>query len=385
MQPTSPPEGSARRSMNSPVQSYNEWDPLEEVIVGTIEGVTVPVLTHEMKALVRSEYWDFFRAHGGQQYPPHLVEKAAKALDRLQQVLEGEGVTVVRPEAVDYGEKLVQTPYFSSAGFFNADVRDVLMVVGDELIEAPMSQRCRAFESLRYKSILQNYFERGARWTAAPKPRLWDALYDWDYPEEDLAHSGQSESPENLATVQVRFMINESEPCFDAADFTRFGTDILAQQSHVTNRLGIEWLARHLGPDFNVRTVKFQDPSPLHMDATLVPIGEGRALLHPDRPIQSPEISAMFQRNGWEFFTPPPGVADAIFHLSTRWLSMNLLVLDPERVLVESSEEPTIRFLKNIGVKPIPVDFKDHYIFGGGLHCATLDVRRRGTLKRYFD
>lgn len=82
----------------SAVSSYNEWDPLEEVVVGTIEGVTIPPLTHEMKVMVRRDYWDFYREHAGEPYPEHLIRGAAKALDNLQQVLEDEGVKVTRPE-----------------------------------------------------------------------------------------------------------------------------------------------------------------------------------------------------------------------------------------------------------------------------------------------
>lgn len=38
---------------NSPVWSWNEWDPLEEVIVGRVEAATVPDFTIEVKV---SEY-----------------------------------------------------------------------------------------------------------------------------------------------------------------------------------------------------------------------------------------------------------------------------------------------------------------------------------------
>lgn len=369
----------------SPVCSYNEWDPLEEVIVGTIDGVTAPVLTHDMKTFVRKDYWDFYREHGGQPYPAELVKKAAKALDNLQEVLEGEGVVVRRAEAVDYAHHVFKTPYFESAGFFNADVRDVLLVVGDEIIEAPMAQRCRYFEFLRYRPLIQEYFSQGARWTAAPKPKMSDALYDWDYPEEDMAFfRGESGVPDTVGPLNGRFITTESEPCFDAADFTRFGKDILAQRSHVTNDLGIQWMQRHLGDKYRVHTVKFRDPGPIHMDATWVPIGEGRVLSCPSRPCLSPDILKMFKKASWEILHPPRGVADAEFHMSSRWLSMNILMIDEERVVVEKSEQPTIKFFKDIGLKPILVDFKDHYIFGGGFHCATCDVRRRGTLKSYF-
>lgn len=38
----------------SPVWAWNEWDPLEEVIVGRVEGASVPPLTIEVK--VRNKY-----------------------------------------------------------------------------------------------------------------------------------------------------------------------------------------------------------------------------------------------------------------------------------------------------------------------------------------
>ena len=160
----------------SPVCSYNEWDPLEEIIVGTIEGVTVPYLSHEMKAFVRKDYWEFYRQNAGKPYPEHMVAKAAVALDNLQRVLEDQGVKVRRPPPIDYGALRIRTPHFETSGFFNADVRDVLLVVGNEIIEAPMSQRCRYFEYLRYRQLVMDYWSQGARWTAAPKASMADAL-----------------------------------------------------------------------------------------------------------------------------------------------------------------------------------------------------------------
>ena len=69
---------------------------------------------------------------------------------------------------------------------------------------------------------------------------------------------------------------------------------------------------------------------------------------------------------------------------SFRWLSMNVLNLDEERIIVEASEEPTIKQLRNWGFKPIPCGFRKLYRYGGSFHCATVDVRRRGELQSYF-
>ena len=43
-----------------------------------------------------------------------------------------------------------------------------------------------------------------------------------------------------------------------------------------------------------------------------------------------------------------------------------------------------IRLLKEHGFEPIPVRFVNYTPFGGAFHCATLDIRRRGTLEDYF-
>ena len=62
------------------------------------------------------------------------------------------------------------TPDFTSSGMYAAMPRDILTVVGDEIIEAPMAWRSRFFEYRAYRPLLKEYFKRGAKWTTAPKP-----------------------------------------------------------------------------------------------------------------------------------------------------------------------------------------------------------------------
>ena len=56
--------------------------------------------------------------------------------------------------------------------------RDILLVVGEEIIEAPMCWRSRFFEYRAYRDLMKEYFHAGATWTVAPKPLMDDALYD---------------------------------------------------------------------------------------------------------------------------------------------------------------------------------------------------------------
>lgn len=56
--------------------------------------------------------------------------------------------------------------------------RDILIVVGNEIIEAPMAWRARFFEYRAYRSLIKEYFRKGAKWTTAPKPTMASELYD---------------------------------------------------------------------------------------------------------------------------------------------------------------------------------------------------------------
>ena len=56
---------------------------------------------------------------------------------------------------------------------------------------------------------------------------------------------------------------------------------------------------------------------------------------------------------------------------------MNVLVLDPKTVCVEKSEIYQAEQLDKLGMEVIPVDLRDAYGFGGGLHCCTADVYKR--------
>ncbi|XP_027427783.2 glycine amidinotransferase, mitochondrial isoform X2 [Zalophus californianus] len=270
-----------------PVSSYNEWDPLEEVIVGRAENACVPPFTVEVKANTYEKYWSFYQKHGGHYFPKDHLKKAVAEIEEMCNILKMEGVTVRRPDPIDWSLKY-KTPDFESTGLYGAMPRDILIVVGNEIIEAPMAWRARFFEYRAYRSIIKDYFHRGAKWTTAPKPTMGDKLYDQNYPIHSV------EDRHRLA-AQGKFVTTEFEPCFDAADFIRAGRDIFAQRSQVTNYLGIEWMRRHLAPDYRVHIISFKDPNPMHIDATFNIIGPGLVLSNPDRPCHQSILSHSLQ------------------------------------------------------------------------------------------
>ena len=84
------------------VNAHNEWDPLEEVIVGRAENAVVPQFTTEVKANTYKNHWDFFTANSGKQFPREHLKKAVAEIEEFCNILEHEGVTVRRPDIIDH-------------------------------------------------------------------------------------------------------------------------------------------------------------------------------------------------------------------------------------------------------------------------------------------
>jgi hypothetical protein len=82
----------------SPVNSHNEWDPLEEVIVGRLEGATIPsghpVVTCNIPGMAA---WAQSLV-AGCRYPKIMIEPAQRELDGFVALLQSLGIVVTRPE-----------------------------------------------------------------------------------------------------------------------------------------------------------------------------------------------------------------------------------------------------------------------------------------------
>lgn len=353
------------------VNSYNGWDPLEEVIVGSVANAA--------KAGYEPALAPYFpdpatRGFDAARRSDDDIAAAEQQLNTLAEVLQQEGAVVRRPTPMDYLTE-VRTPTFNVASQNSSTCpRDVLLVVGDEIIEAPMAQRSRFFEYLPYRELVKEYFNAGARWTAAPKPSMSDEIYVGGFTTAD----GDFDADTHPA-------LTEFEPCFDAASFARIGRDIFYQPDVVTNDFGARWLARHLGPEYRMHRARFADPHPQHIDATMVPLRPGLVMLNPGRPPLD-GTRALFEENGWKVAMAPPSVrarAPRTVEVSN-WISMNVFCVNEDTVICEEREKPMIELLKSLGFRMIALPFANVYPFGGSFHCCTLDIRRTGGLESYF-
>ena len=256
-----------RQAAACPVNTFNEWDPLEEIIVGVVEDALIPPWETITPAVVHDRtQWEFFKAEGGRRWPVEMLKKAERDIEAFVHILEAEGVTVRRPERFAWDQPIAAPGWSLPSSCYALMPRDVLLVIGDQIIEAPMGWRSRFFEHHAYKSLCKEYFRGGARWISAPRPELSDASYK---PGFVAMEEGEPQ----------RTILTDYEPLFDAADAIKCGRDLFIAQSSCCNSFGIEWLRRHLAPDFRVHEVEVYDTHPMHIDATFSPLAPGKLLV----------------------------------------------------------------------------------------------------------
>lgn len=340
------------------VWSCNDWDPLEEVVLGTARGLTLPPVDSSL----RHFFVPPLNAAKEVVHPDVLrrvVEETEEDFSALTELLTQAGVVVRRPEP-PAADLRYATPDWASVASHALMPRDCLLVVGDRLIEVPMAMRSRYFETAPYRKLLREYFDGGATWLAAPKPQLPDETYVY--------------APD-------RSIVAEIEPLFDAANLLRCGRDIFFNVNNTGNKLGAEWLRRALGPDFRVHEVTVCAD---HIDTTLHVLHPGLLLANAGRltPDKLPE-----QLRNWKtIWVDPPeddGYAFAWPRASV-WIGMNILALGPDRVIVPANQTRLARQLEDAGVEPVLTPFRHGRTLGGGLHCCSLDVRRGGELGNFL-
>jgi N-dimethylarginine dimethylaminohydrolase len=348
----------------SVVWSCNEWDPLEEVVVGNPLGARYPTPDPSTRLAEFPDRSILDIPQG--PFPEQIIEETEEDLGAFVAVLEEAGIKVRRPETWPHEAKF-STIHWESEGYYNYCPRDVMLVIGDHIIETPNVIRSRAQETFSYRAMLMDYLQSGAKWYSAPKPMLLDSLFDVDLDKP---------TPRN------------DEPAFDGANVLRLGRDLIYLVSGTGNEMGGRWLQTILGDAYRVHFLKDVYYGS-HIDSTLVALRPGLMLCNPAR-LTDDTLPGILKQ--WEIIYSPPmentGRHDADYlsrSIGSAWIDMNLFSINPNLVVVDRDQTALIKLLEKQGLDVVPLKLRHARMLGGGFHCVTLDIRRNGTLQRYFD
>jgi scyllo-inosamine-4-phosphate amidinotransferase 1 len=304
------------------IDSRNEWDPLEAIVVGEASmanwPTTDPVFAQEMAG----SSWKETPPPSG-PIAQRIIDEANRELDTLCETLLNYGATVYRPKPMDFVER---------QGLYNYCPRDRLIVAGDTIVDVNMMYPCRNQE-------IENYY------------RL-------------------------LAEAKTIFtMPRDQGMILDAANICRLGDTWLFLESASGNIRAHEWLQAKF-PNIKIELCNFY--AGVHIDSTITPLREGLVMLNASRvtPQNCPKVFKEWEKIWVTDEMIVPQSFDS-FPYASKWIAMNMLVLDPETVIIDAAQTQLINILKTYGIDSIPLTLSHSRTLGGGFHCVTLDTRRK--------
>jgi glycine amidinotransferase/scyllo-inosamine-4-phosphate amidinotransferase 1 len=301
------------------INSWNEWDPLQEIVVGIADHANWPSTDPVFAKEATKTLWTETPVPSG-AVPSWIVDEANEDLNQLANTLVQYGVTVSRPEPINFVER---------QGMYNYCPRDRLLIAGNTVVDVNMMYPCRNQEI--------------------------DAL------------------SKAIGDASVITMPRDQGMILDAANICRLGNTWLFLESYSGNRLAYNWLCNQF-PDINIELCNFY--AGVHIDSTIVPLREGLVLLNGHRVNESNCPQAF---NSWTKIYVDEVVAQGFYQYpyASKWIALNMLVLDPHTVVVDQHQTQLIQLLEQHKFTVIPQELRHSRTLGGGFHCVTLDTRRK--------
>ena len=302
--------------------TVNEWDPLEAIVVGSATHANWPTSDPVFAEEGQKTTWRETPVPSG-PVPDFVVDQANRELDTLSETLLRLGVTVYRPQPMDF---------VATGGMYNYCPRDRLLIWKDTVVDVNMMYPCRNQEIKNYTRLLA-------------KAR-------------------------NILT-----MPRDQGMIMDAANVCRLDKAWLFLESNSGNRAAYDWLCEKF-PEVTIELCNFY--AGVHIDSTIVPLREGLVMLNASR-VTEENCPKAFK--DWEkiWVTEDQIVAQDFYQYpyASKWIAMNMLTVDPETVVVDAAQTELIRILKSKGIDSIPLTLSHSRTLGGGFHCVTLDTKRR--------
>jgi N-dimethylarginine dimethylaminohydrolase len=301
------------------VSTKNEYGELRSVLVGSVDNFSWPIDDNEFNSgIARSTYEGKFDQGPVSEI---VINEAREDLEKLVETLESRGIEVHRP-------KITEPTWAYSA-------RDILLTVGNTLIECPTPFSSRSKELDLYPDLKQ----ANCNIIRAPRPKT------------------------------------PNDPMFDAANVLKVNDRLVYSLSHSANEAGAVWLQEQVGTEFEVvkwQAVKHQIT---HIDSTLLSCGKNTIIANSSRLTVDtlPTFMKGFKTIWVEDCVPRNF---HIFPFASRWIGMNMLSLNSETMIVDEIQVDLIEKLKQENFDVISLPMRQSRTLGGGFHCVTCDLER---------
>jgi glycine amidinotransferase len=361
------------------IHTHTEWGKLKEVIVGRELELPHRIMDTTFRVFYSSNIkHNQFTEYKEYKISADLIQERIEDLDGLANTIASLGIKVLRPDRVTQSVP-VKTPAFKSLLSSASNVRDLTLTYRDMIIETPPLIRGRYFENQGMHQIFKQRFMQGAKWFRAPDVLMTDDSFDdaeWDLPRDF----------DNVDYTKWDFGI-------DAAQYLKLGKDVFCNISTYNHYLGAMWVKQVMGPDVNIHMIDSMVDN--HMDGNILPLRPGVFLVN-ESALQKPVREYLPPKfHNWTFLHSDNGQVKVknydnystpfVQLCSYRGMDMNVLSIDENTVMVNDDAHHTISILEQNGFTVIPIHLRHCELFGGGIHCSTLDTVREDEFVDYTE
>ena len=303
------------------------------------------------------------------QISHELSVQRNEELNQMADLLQQQGIEVYRP--VDYTKPVnFRTPEYESTISPANNVRDITLVYNNHIIETPTFVRNRYFENIQLEPLFRKLWQESnfkLKWIRAPHQILTEETMDLEpYTNERNFTTGQYQRPYAMA--------------IDGAQYLRIGKDVIVNITSYNHWLGAKWVESFF-PESKFWYINVVDN---HIDGLINCLRPGTFLVNPNYPNIKDLLPEPFKN--WEFLIPEKSTrkeASGASLASIDGMDVNILSLDSNTVMVKDNSYEVIKLLEKHKFNIIPVQLNHCELFGGGVHCSTLDLSREGSLNEY--
>jgi len=339
---------------------WTNWDPLEEVIVGDCYA---------------PGDLDWFIEPALQNACNSILEETKQDLDNLAVLLQNLGVRVHRPRVYNHTKSVDIAAFSVQCPMAPVVPRDQYLVYGDTVFQTYTSMTDRYLDSHSYYDIFKRLFDQGHNWLSQPAPNLRNLL-----PGRNWMNQGHI----------VYNHLFHNQLLWHTATMFKCGDRLIANTTGPGTESGLAWMKRNLPLDTVISNANTKMDNWGHIDHGFYMIDDDTVIcvdkMFVPECLRNKTIHEIYQylpketvyssTPVSELLDPSKGYEQVVI------FNTNVLIVDSNNIVFDQTMPELFEFLATLNVKCHVAPLRHRKFWAAGIHCVTLDIRRRGNKRK---
>jgi hypothetical protein len=350
---------------------WTNWDPLEEVIVGDCYE------PGSLDWLIPKEAQDNFNT---------ILKETKEDLDNLASFLESLNVKVYRPDVTQYKNNINLSNFQIANPTAPIVPRDQYLVYGDTIYQTYTSMPDRYLDSVNYYKIFKKLFNDGYNWLSMPPPVL--------------KNLDETDKWWNKGDTVYKELSNQL--LWHTATMFKCGDTLIVNDKGPGTLDGLSWMSRNIIDSKLIKNNNTTMNNWGHIDHGFFMTDDDTVFC---KNIDWVPI-CLRNKDIYEIGETSEDESASIFcekynqyggKYSADWINewcgyeqkvnfdTNVLVIDSKNIITSAYVPELHNALRSKGIECHIVNQRQSGFWEGGIHCMTLDIKRKGNKRKIIN